>query len=177
MAVISSYYWSGFPFDNLCANDSISPSYLGNFTIRQRKAAVDDPFALATTAEGDDESEDQEDEEIDDRDFTEVIVTSNDIDYRYCNQDMLMPGGGGTFPFIPSKQPEGDEWMTDDQETVTRIFGWSSIVISVVVILRVMYGWVGMAKSLFASSYKVRIGLWFMFHFLSFFFITNVVPI
>lgn len=39
MAIISSYYWSGFPYDNLCANDSINATYQGDFTVSGEKVS------------------------------------------------------------------------------------------------------------------------------------------
>jgi hypothetical protein len=129
MAVISSFYWSGFPFDNICPNDGIDPAYVGkNFTV------------------------------FPDTDSSHSVVSfdAKDVDYSFCNQDLLSPGGGRTFPFVAAMQPEGGEWMTGDQETVTTIFGWSAVAIIAIVILTFLWGWVEMSKGLFYSSYEVR---------------------
>lgn len=40
---------------------------------------------------------------------------------------MLRQTTDRSFPFVPSNQPEGDEWMTADQETVTSIYGWAAV--------------------------------------------------
>jgi hypothetical protein len=129
MAVISSFYWSGFPYDNICPNDDIDPAYVGkNFTVFPLGADVG----------------------------IDVSFDAKDVDYFFCNQDLLSPGRGRTFPFIAAQQPEGDEWMTDDQETVTTFFGWSAVAITAMVILKFLWGWVEMSKSLFYSSYEVR---------------------
>jgi hypothetical protein len=124
MAIISSLYWSGFPFDNICPNADIDPAYVGkNFTVLPHDKVVS--------------------------------FEAKDVDYFFCNQDLLSPGRGRTFPFIAAQQPEGGEWMTDDQEIVTTIFGWSSVAILAFVVLKFVWGWIEMSKSLFYSSYEV----------------------
>ena len=134
MAVVSSFYWSGFPFDNICPNNSIDADYLtGPIEVT--------PFYVK------------------DRPATTVEFASDDVDYRYCNQDLLSPREGRSFPFTPDKQPDGDEWMTDDQEIVTLVFGWSSVAITALVILTFVWGWVGSVRSLFQSSYEVSLML------------------
>jgi hypothetical protein len=121
MAILSSYYWSGFPFDNICPNEDIDSDYVGSFTVKGES----------------------------------VTFTNSSVDYRFCSQDLLMFGRGNTFPFVASKQPEGEEWMTDEQEVVTTIFGWSSVAITVLVTITFLWAWVETYKSLFYSSYQV----------------------
>jgi amino acid transporter len=132
MAIMSSFYWSGFPFDNICENGDIDPAYIGNFTV----------YPLC-----------KEDEECNGKN---VSFSESDADYRFCSQDLLTPGRGRTFPFTARNQPEGDEWMTDDQEILTTVFGWSSVIITAFVIIKFIWGWVDIAQSLFHSDYKVR---------------------
>jgi len=132
MAIISSYYWSGFPFDNLCPNDSINSTYEGSFTI----------FPLDQGNDGT---------------GINVTFTPSDVDYRFCNQNFMEPGSGFTFPFVPTSTSENTnplEWMTDDQITTTTYFGWAALGIAGVVVLRFFYGWFGMFMSLFKSSYS-----------------------
>ena len=132
MVIISSYYWSGFPFDNICdKNESLPAGYQGTFTVK----ALDQSIRM---------------------NGTQVTFSESDMPYRVCNQDLLAGGQGRTFPFIPSQQPEGGEWMTPDQEDVTTIFGWTSVAITVFVIVKFVWGWVEQAQSLFTSSYEVR---------------------
>lgn len=130
MAVISSFYWSGFPFDNLCEASDIAPGYEGKFTV----TALDQNTRM---------------------NGTEVSFTSTSMQYRFCNQDLLSPGGGQTFPFVAKQQPEGDEWMSPTQEDVTTVFGWTSVGITVIVIIKFVWGWFETAQSLFRSSYSV----------------------
>lgn len=130
MAIISSFYWSGFPFDNLCDKDeSLPANYKGTFTVK----ALDQGIGM---------------------NGTQVTFSESDTPYRVCNQNLLSGGLGRTFPFTASQQPEGGEWMTPDQEDVTTIFGWTSVAISAVVIIKFVWGWVEQAQSLFTSSYS-----------------------
>ena len=128
MVIISSFYWSGFPFDNLCdKNESLPVSYQGTFTVK----ALDQNIQM---------------------NGVQVTFSDSDTPYHVCSQNLL----GRTFPFVPSRQPEGGEWMTPDQEDVTTIFGWTSVAITVFVIIKFVWGWVEQAQALFTSSYSVR---------------------
>ena len=43
--------------------------------------------------------------------------------YKHCYQDLF----GGYFPFVPEWQEElGYNWMTEEQEEVTLIYGWTA---------------------------------------------------
>ena len=108
MAVISSAYWSGFPFDNLCLVENTEDVKLGTFYLGESRGyatvSVDDPV------------------------------------YTSCLQDLLAPGLGFTFPFIPAQQEKRDEeWMTGEQEEITTLFGWSSVVICALMLLRLVW--------------------------------------
>lgn len=41
MAIFSSYYWSGFPFDNLCPQEDqfVDQAFAGDWTVRKRSDA------------------------------------------------------------------------------------------------------------------------------------------
>jgi hypothetical protein len=150
MAIFSSYYWSGFPFDNLCENEEEVPEeYLGYHMIRKFKntislsaLALGGSLTNATTLELEG--------------WVNTTVSPGDRSYRYCVQDFLRVRGRQTFPFVPKFQEEGDEWMTDDQETVTTIYGWSALVFFLLFILMVGFIWVESIYGYFKGSYKVR---------------------
>ena len=76
MAIFSSFFWSGFPFDNLCQNTDtpINPLYIGNFTV-SRYPGYDGPF---------------------DTGIENVTVTSDDFDYRFCYMSYIRQR---MFPF------------------------------------------------------------------------------
>ena len=86
-------------------------------------------------------------------------IHADDMSYKYCNQDMLAHFFSD-FPALPQKQPVGDEWMTSDQESVATLFGWTSVGVSIVIIIlliwRLYYGWV---KPFFLKSYEVGMKL------------------
>lgn len=103
MAVVSGYYWSGFPFDNLCKNDdAISKEYLGNHTIK-----TSDGTMIQQNIDSDTES------------------------FRYCHQDLLRYT---TLSFPALSRWQSEDWMSDDQETVVNIYGWTSLVVLVIVL-------------------------------------------
>lgn len=113
-AIISAYNFSAFPFDNACATTSDLPSeYIGTFN--------------ATDGEGNNHI---------------IIVESDAITYAHCDQDFL-EFDDLQFPPFASKQPEGLEWMNKDQVFITGLFGWTSVIVTILVlsyiILRSMY--------------------------------------
>lgn len=119
MAVFSSYYWSGFPFDNLCESESqrLASNYIGDHSIAvYAKETVGDILA---SIQGQNVSA-----PVVER-YVNVSALEGATVYNYCLQDYLRTKGRQTFPFIPIFQPEGEEWMTDDQELVTTIYGWA----------------------------------------------------
>jgi hypothetical protein len=124
MAIISSYYWSGFPFDNLCPTDQ-SINYTSQWTIKPLSGPE-----------------------------LELTLSEEDTIFKYCLQDFFrFDRGEPRFPFVPGFQPEGDEWMTDDQEIVTNIYGWSSIGVAGIVLISFVWGWYKGLRSLFRGAY------------------------
>lgn len=112
MAVISSYFWSGFPYDNLCMTNSTAVA--GN----------DSQWTVQLT-EGD---------------FVKDPVVETTVTYEYCLQDFFRyPLNATSFPFVAASQMPGAEWMTASQETVTTVYGWTSVVVLVLVL--VSFAW------------------------------------
>lgn len=119
--VMSSYYWAGFPYDNLCSiGDLQDKSYSGTFELFGNDEEINDTF-----------------------------------EYEYCRQNFF--GKGGIYPFVKQIHQEDAEWMTDDQEFITTIFGWSSVGISSAVFLKFLFGWYKVYRALHSSYYEVRI--------------------
>lgn len=131
MAIMSSYYWSGFPYDNLCEiEEAIDDRYSGTFIVK----ASDTNIRMNGT-------------------FLELVP--GNPQYRVCSQNLIALGNDRrTFPFIPERQPEGDEWMSPGQIDVTTVFGWTSVAIIAIVIIKFVWGWVDMAQSFFRSTYS-----------------------
>jgi len=80
---------------------------------------------------------------------------TNEVKYEYCLQDLIRTPGR-SFPALPQFQPEGGEWMTEEQEQVTTLYGWTSVGVLAIVFISVIWGWIQAAKGLFKSTYEVR---------------------
>lgn len=130
MAIISSYYWSGFPYDNICPNDNaIDPAYVGEIKVISLGAGQ--PRVQN--------------------------FTSDDVSYGFCNQNFLARGSGFTFPFVPtatSETTDPDEWMTEDQKISTTYFGWSAVGICGLILLRFCMGWWSSFRKMYHHSHK-----------------------
>jgi len=99
-ALMSSYNFASFPYDNACdLDETASSEYVGTFS--------------ATRADGKP---------------VNITIYDGDSVFKYCNQDMLRYKPWPAFPAIPSSQPKGGEWMSHGQE-FTVIFGWTSVVV------------------------------------------------
>jgi len=95
--IVSAYWWSGFPYDNVCENNG---------------------------------------------------------EYVYCNQNLFE---ARVFP-LPRFQPDGAEWMSSSQETLTSLYGWTSLVVSIVALFAVFFGAVlPKIKGLFFPCYMVSL--------------------
>jgi len=139
MAILSSYYWSGFPFDNLCQKDGefVKESFVGEWVI--------------------DPKEDAKEGEIDDTVIVSVNATTPNT--VHCRQDLLRyyPEDWKVrirFPFSPNFQSEGLEWMTDDQETATGIWSW--VAVAFAALLAVLFTGFFLKSCCFQKKYRPR---------------------
>jgi hypothetical protein len=119
MAIACSYYWTGFPYDNLCPNEdsSIDTSYVGTFNVSN--------YPKGTPIEG----------------VETITVTADDVDYRFCNMDYTV-GRFFSFPFVPTQENnrlDPGAYMTDDQIISTTYFGWSAFAILILVLCKYLY--------------------------------------
>jgi len=128
MAIISSYFWASFPFDNLCQLPSTgSDIYSGRL------------WNISGSNTG----------------FQSIYVASTDPVYQYCLQDFFRyPTNVRSFPFVPANQPVGLEWMTPEQETVSNIYGITSLVVLGLVVLSFFWSIFQGFMGLFKSSYS-----------------------
>lgn len=96
-SIFSSYWWSGFPYDNLC------------------------------------------------RDHSHHNSNSNETRYEFCDQDLL---------WVKFPVSDDNEWMTDDQRVITNLFGWTSLVILLIILCRFSIKVLNYVKTFFASDYE-----------------------
>jgi hypothetical protein len=134
MAVLSSYYWAGFPFDNLCLLDENEAVLINNTTIVGKWQILPmDAFIPEA----------------------DINFPSDGDMYRPCLQDFFrFPLSDKGFPFIAFFQREGEEWMTNDQELITDIFGWSSVGVLVIIAVSFLYRSYCSFTHMFRGSYE-----------------------
>mmetsp|Transcript_17898 Transcript_17898/g.25239 ORF Transcript_17898/g.25239 Transcript_17898/m.25239 type:complete len:1117 (+) Transcript_17898:610-3960(+) len=85
----------------------------------------------------------------------EIVPISLGNTYKYCQQEMFR-NPGNRFPAIPSSQPDGANWMTEDQEFITKVFGWTSVAVLGYIFLKFVWLLLLKIKSIFASDYEAR---------------------
>jgi len=124
LAIVSSYLFSGFPFDNLCAENVSHSAYYGTWKV--------------TDGEGQD---------------SVAVIEPTVRSYHFCNQ-FLGFGENFAFPALPKAQPTGSNWMTDEQEQLTGIYGWVSVGVLGLVGLTFLYRIVRTLQDIFSASYK-----------------------
>lgn len=127
MAVVSSYYWASFPFDNLC------PAPNNKTTVGQ--------WSLNLTRN--------------DNLFADFTTVSNPQQYEYCRQDFFrFPKDVWVFPFIERFQIPGEEWMSPVQERTTEIYGWTSVAIVGIVLLSFVYRFILQCRGILYGTYS-----------------------
>lgn len=143
LAVMSSFYWSAYPFDNMCI--------IENMTVSDPQIA-----AIATK-----EVEGTHDITISNRFNTAVknetiVIAEDDPVYKFCAQDFILRENGPDFPFI---YREGDgEWMDEEQQFLSYFFGWTAVAVISLIGARLLMTLAGALRTLFASAYHVSLG-------------------
>lgn len=133
LATMSSFYWSAFPFDNLCTSDEIlDPDLYGTYTV------------ITVTNTGN-------------KTLIETVDSDTPV-YEFCNQDFILRPGGPNFPFIYREgvRDYGEGWMSEEQKFLSRLFGWTSIGFIALVLLKFLYGIYDRIRAEFYPSYEVR---------------------
>ncbi len=127
MALLSSYYWSAFPFDNLCVDaTSANNQYAGQWSFIQSDGTLNGTQS----------------------------VQLDDPLYKYCLQDFFRyPKEELSFPFISQMQPDGGKWMTEEQEFISDIFGWTSVGVLGLIFFSFIWGWLKAIVHYFQGAY------------------------
>jgi len=129
LGCMSSFYWAAFPFDNLCPTESF---YDGPDVFLQN--IQPDPENLS--------------------DLRNITLANNSKVYRFCNQDFILPPYT-RFPFIYREGVKDyGEWMSEDQIFLSKLFGWTSIGVMVLVGLKFTFGFGKTARKQFHRDYK-----------------------
>lgn len=127
MAIVSSYFFAGFPYDNLCAEDVSHSAYYGTWQIIDGNGRT-----------------------------SSATVVPGERSFKYCDQ-FLGPGPQFAFPVGPEKQPPDATWMTSEQEQLTGIYGIVSISALSLVGALFLYCFLKAVKEMFSKSFKVRL--------------------
>lgn len=102
--ILASYHIAQFPFDNTCESDSAVDGYIEEYTLKS--------YNGTELADG------------------IRKITVNDKVYKFCGQDFLR---SGVFPPVAAQQSEDSEWMNEAQEIFSTLYGWTMVVVLVLV--------------------------------------------
>ncbi len=141
MAGITSYFWTGFPFDNLCEieDSTVASSYEGNFTVNQYEG-VRRNKPLSTESRS-------------------AIVDPGSPEYRVCSQNFLGNLPQVSFPFVPRAADGVDNldpeaYMSDAQLVSTSYFGWVALGLIIFIILKYFWIWFKDYQKVYHGGYK-----------------------
>lgn len=124
LVFMSSFYWSAFPFDNLCPTEedvgNVAAEYAGSYKLN----GID-----------------------------EVVTVEDDSNvWQFCNQDFILRGFD--YPGVA----EYGAWMTEEQRLLSKLFGWTSIVVITLVLLKIFLSIILKLKKDFVSDFVARKG-------------------
>ena len=126
MAVLSSYNWAAFPFDDLCDTQiPVPPALAGTYNITRADNVTDT-----------------------------AIISEGDTIHTYCSQLLFRESEFKRFPPSPQGQPPNMEWMEPEQETVVEIYGWVMLAVIALVGFNILFSFVQGIEKFFRSSYK-----------------------
>jgi hypothetical protein len=122
LAGMSSFYWSAFPFDNLCVAGTLNTSLTGNYT-----ASVSNRFNTDS-------------KEI----YVELVDSSSE--FKFCEQDYILGSMGTTYPFFPH------EWTTGEQRWIAYLFAWTSVGVMYLIGAKFLLSFLSWIRDYFAGS-------------------------
>lgn len=140
MVVNASYFWTGFPFDNLCEVENsagISNSLFGTFTLEPNEAMLREFSSESTNA----------------------ILEQDTVEYRVCSQNFLGNFPQVSFPFVPSAANgvdnlNPDDYMSDGQLFFTPYYGWVALLLVILIMMRYCWLFFREYKRVYKGGYK-----------------------
>ncbi|CAB9497647.1 protease [Seminavis robusta] len=124
--VSSAYSWAQFPYDNVC--DKVGD------TERVLQKTFENVSFLNGTVD--------------------TITIDQDTPVYFCSQDIQDFDAAFPFPPTPGIQPEGLKWMTEAQERICTVFGWTSLAVSVAYVIYFLKEIRLFVSSLMRPTYK-----------------------
>uniref|UniRef100_A0A7R9WLA2 Uncharacterized protein n=1 Tax=Craspedostauros australis TaxID=1486917 RepID=A0A7R9WLA2_9STRA len=134
LVVMTSFYWAAFPFDNMCP-------------LEDEDVALDPAYHGTHFFDGID------------RLTNETVVRNATISedtplFRFCNQDYIFRPDGFFFPFMYREGRDGGEWMNKEQRQLSIVFGWTSVVVLLLIGCKFVVGFVNIIRSMFFGKYE-----------------------
>jgi hypothetical protein len=131
-AIVSSYIYYQFPYDNVCDFPDAEGGKTGIFL--GVRYADGEPIYKGEENEG-------------------VAVVFQDTAVKFCNQNWHSYDG---WSFPATERLQGDlKWFTESQETVTTIYGWTAVaIVAATVIYLFGKAAIDLVMSLFTGVYQ-----------------------
>lgn len=126
LVVASSYYWSGFPFDNLCEDKSSNLPVSFTADIGDETLLFEKGSSIYTFCHQD------------------LLRPLDDLTVYFP-----------AIPHWVKEQEEGD-WMTEDQRRLCQIYGWTTVAVFAFVVLKFILQAIWTLKNLFYPGFEVR---------------------
>lgn len=142
MAISSSYYWAGFPFDNVCEMPGTKFTDLLDTLPEKGRQFYNDTSQIT---------------ELPVNIGTGVVIVPIEITSAYygkCDSSLMQLH---KFPAISKWAKEADlNWMTEGQEQATNISGYASVVVMILVSISFLWQLKNAISDFFHSSYESR---------------------
>lgn len=135
MILVSGFFYAGFPFDQLCPEEStVDDSYLGTWEIQTVQSTLNENQAWWLGYWRTD----------DDAEHTiTVVVGEGEPTFRVCPHS-----------FLRGFWEDEDAFFSEDQQLLVTIYGWASVVVMAGVVVWYLLQWLSRFRGLFHSSYK-----------------------
>jgi len=142
MAIICSYYWTGFSFDNLCVEGPVNDTYVGTHTVSypgsETSPVVQGGMGNFTISLPGSKTDVLTSEE--------VTITDDDLNYEFCDMD--------STSFIPTFDKDASAYMNTDQYISTTYFGWTALIFLILIFVKFTVGFYYNLKKTYGAGYE-----------------------